>query len=146
MRARCSGTIRVAAPIEEAFPLFTAEGERRWAAGWDPRFPESGEDETEPGTVFTTAHGDAVTTWIVVAAEPPVSIVYARCAPGDRAGTVTIVCSDAGLQETDVRVSYDLTALTAAAEPALHRFEEHFPPFLETWRESIESALQRSAG
>lgn len=142
-RIRCSGVIRVAAPIAETYPLFLASGERRWARGWDPRFPAPAEDETQPGTVFTTAGGGTSTTWIVTAAEPPATISYARCTPGERAGTVVIVCRPATAHATDVEVSYDLTSLTPDAEPALQAFEDRFPAFLEHWETAIDAAIER---
>ncbi len=31
-----AGVVRMALPAADAFPLFNAEGERRWVAGWVP--------------------------------------------------------------------------------------------------------------
>ena len=31
-----TGVVAMDLPFAEAFPLFSAEGERRWVAGWDP--------------------------------------------------------------------------------------------------------------
>ena len=58
LRLRLVGSVRVALAPADAFALFTPSGERRWAAGWDPWFPVVAEDETAPGTVFTTDHED----------------------------------------------------------------------------------------
>jgi hypothetical protein len=57
--------IMVALPPEQAVALFTPEGERRWADGWDPHYPEPHRCEG-PGAVFTTGHGGHQTTWIMV--------------------------------------------------------------------------------
>ena len=35
------GVVAMDLPSVEAFPLFNAEGERRWVAGWDPSFERS---------------------------------------------------------------------------------------------------------
>ena len=60
---RCrEGSVRVALAPADASALFTRE--RRWAAGWDPWSPSRPEDETQPGTVFVTAHDDVTTTWV----------------------------------------------------------------------------------
>jgi hypothetical protein len=48
--------ITVGLPPEQALALFTAEGERRWAEGWDPQYPEPGRREGT-GAAFTTGHG-----------------------------------------------------------------------------------------
>ena len=34
-----AGVVGMALPAAEAFPLFNAEGERRWVARWDPPPP-----------------------------------------------------------------------------------------------------------
>jgi hypothetical protein len=40
MRYVCSGSLHVALPRERAAVLFTPEGERAWAPGWAPEYPE----------------------------------------------------------------------------------------------------------
>src|SRR5437588_11717644 len=50
---RRAADITVGLPREQALALFTPEGERRWAEGWDPQYPEPGRREG-PGAVFTT--------------------------------------------------------------------------------------------
>ncbi|HEY3001395.1 MAG TPA: hypothetical protein VGJ44_03520, partial [Kribbellaceae bacterium] len=51
---RLTGRITIDAPPDEAYRLFTPEGERAWAAGWDPSYPVPATDDTAPGTVFET--------------------------------------------------------------------------------------------
>lgn len=139
MRVVCTGVVPVPLPPAEAFALFTPSGERAWAEGWDPRFPQPTDDETAPGTVFETAHG-AATTWVVVARDPGRSIVYARVGHGDRAGTVAVELAPAADGTTLARVTYDLTALTASAEPALAAFEAGYDEFLRHWTAAIAAA------
>lgn len=83
-RVRLTGSIDVALPPVQAFTLFTPTGERAWAHGWDPEFPSPAADDTEPGVVFRTKHGDRVTTWTVIGSERPDSIQYAQATPGYR--------------------------------------------------------------
>ena len=106
-RARLSGSVRLPPGCETALFLFTPRGEKLWADGWDPQFPAPAEDDTEPGTVFETAHGPQRTTWVVCAREPGRSVRYARVVHGQNAGTVTVTLDDAGT----ATVEYDLTAL-----------------------------------
>jgi len=140
LRVRLSGTIEITAPPGRAFPLFTASGERAWAEGWDPQFPSPVSDETEPGTVFTTAHGERRTTWTVVRREAPVAIVYVTQTSGERAGLVTVELEPSATGST-VTVGYDLTALVPAANRALQEFADHYPQFLEHWQTAIGTAL-----
>jgi hypothetical protein len=138
---RLSGTIRLPLTPDQAFPLFTPTGEREWVEDWDPTFPVAVIDDTLPGTVFETHHGDAHTVWVVVRCEPGLVIEYARITPGDRAGLVRVDCAPAGDSETVVTVSYDLTALTSDSNAALDDFSANYPEFLEHWRQSIRKAL-----
>lgn len=136
---RLRGTVPVALPPADAFHLFTASGERRWAHGWDPEFPDPGADETVPGTVFVTRHGDGATTWVVASCEPGRSIRYARVGP-DRAGTVTVECEPAADGTTLARVEYDLTALDGGTD-SLHAFADHYAAYLESWGDAISVSV-----
>ena len=113
------GTFTVNAPVAEAFELFTPLGERRWVAGWDPVFPNPTDDDTAPGTVFTTVHDGHETIWVVTERDPGVSIAYARVTPHHRAGTVRVRCMSTGPDTTRVEVEYRLTSMTGTPEPPL---------------------------
>jgi hypothetical protein len=140
---RLSGVVPVALPADEAFAFFTPSGERAWAQGWEPEFPASSEDETEPGTVFEVAHDGRRSTWVVAACVPGRSITYARTTVSDRAGLVRVECAPAGDGTTDARVTYDLTALTEDAEQVLEEFAASYAAFLEHWRVAIAAAITR---
>ncbi|HEY3005302.1 MAG TPA: SRPBCC family protein [Kribbellaceae bacterium] len=138
---RLTGRITIDAPPHEAYRLFTPEGERAWAAGWDPSYPVPAEDDTAPGTVFETgAHGET-TTWIVLARDPGRAISYARVTPGARAGTVGVVLSPAAGGRTEATVAYELTALTDAARAQLREFAAGYPAFLASWERAIAATL-----
>ena len=143
-RARLSGSVRLPPGYEPAWFLFTPRGERLWAEGWDPLFPAPADDDTEPGTVFETAHGQQRTTWVVCAREPGRSVRYARIAHGRDAGTVTVTLDDAtGPGESRVAtVEYDLTALSAEAAGGLARFAAGYSQFLRHWEEAIAAATR----
>lgn len=141
-RVRLSGTIEVALPPDEAFSLFTPSGERGWADGWDPEFPSPTADETEPGTVFMTAHAGRRTTWTVVRHEDSVAIGYTALTPGERAGLVTVTLEPSRMGST-VTVNYDLTALAPEANPGLRNFAARYRQFLEHWQASIARSLAR---
>ena len=110
---------------EPALFLFTPRGEKLWADGWDPLFPAPADDDTEPGTVFETLHGQQRTTWVVCARDALRSVRYARIAHGRDAGTVTVTLDDGAAVPGEPRVAtveYDLTALTGEAATGLARF------------------------
>jgi hypothetical protein len=133
LRHRLTGSLTVSLPPADAFRLFTARGEREWVAGWEPRFPTSTGDDAEPGTVFETG---STTIWVVVDADPPHRIRYVRVTPGDSAGTVAVALAPAGAG-SQVTVSYDLTALSAAGDQRLAEFAAGYAAFLRSWQEQI---------
>ena len=123
MNISCSGDVRVDLPPDKAIELFTPEGERRWADGWDPSYP--GADDT----VFLT--GD--TTWITVERGARVRR-YARFTPGVQDGTVSVRCRPAG-DGTVATVGYELTALGPEAD--LAAFEAEYEAVLAGWEREI---------
>lgn len=133
--------ITVGLPREQAITLFTPEGERRWADGWDPQYPEPRRREG-PGAVFTTSHGGHETTWIIVDQRPD-CIRYARVVQGLTAGTIAVDVLYSKEGATSVRVTYDLTALSAAGEAWLQAFADHYETEIGAWSHEIAAALQR---
>lgn len=136
-RVSLSGVVPVPLPPEEAFRLFTPEGERAWAHGWEPRYPAGGGEKAEVGTVFLTDD----TIWTVLRHEPGREIEYSRVTPGERAGRVTVRCEADGPGSTLATVTYDLTALSEDANAAVETFADGYQAYLEHWRAAIEHAL-----
>ena len=129
--------ITLALPREQAMAMFTAEGERRWAAGWEPHYPEPGRREGA-GAVFITGHGDHQTTWIMVDHRPD-GVRYARVAHGITAGTVAVDVLASDEQSTRVAVTYDLTALSPEGERWLAGFDSHYDAEITSWANDIAS-------
>jgi hypothetical protein len=133
--------LTVELPSEQAMQLFTPEGERRWADGWDPQYPAP-ERREGPGAVFTTAHGGHQTTWIMVD-HGPGSVRYARVTEGMTAGTVAVDVVASSEHVTRVRVTYDLTALSSAAEHWLDAFDRDYETMIGDWSTDIAAGLAR---
>jgi hypothetical protein len=139
MTARCHAELTVPLPGEQAMELFTPEGERRWAEGWDPHYPDATRRE-EPGAVFTTAHGHHASTWIM-ADRAPHRIRYARVAHEATAGTITVERVESSERFTRVRVTYDLTALTPDGAAWLDAFAAGYDDYIASWEAEIARAL-----
>jgi len=139
-RQRLTGRIEVDLPPAEAFRLFTPRGEQEWVHGWQPRFPAASPDDTEPGTVFETAAHGQHTIWLVIDREPGERISYARVTPAHQAGTVTVTISTVG-HRSEVEVTYELTALSDAADEELRGFAASYPSYLQSWQEAIAALL-----
>ena len=131
-RFRDTVTITVPLPADEAMPLFTARGERRWVEGWDPEFPAGEPDDEDEGTVWVTVAGERSTYWVVAAKEVD-RVRYARTTPGFAAGTVEVLLRDLDGQETEADITYDLTALTEAGDAELDEFGSAFQQEIGSW-------------
>ena len=140
--ARRATEITVDLPPEQAIALFTPEGERRWADGWDPHYPEPRRREG-PGAVFTTGHGGHQTTWIMVD-HGPGGVRYARVTESMTAGTVAVDVVGSRERSTQVRVTYDLTSLSPAGETWLKSFDADYEAAIGDWATEIAAALQRA--
>lgn len=140
---RLTGRLTVALPPDQAFRLFTPRGEQDWVHQWKPHFPAPAVDDTAPGTVFETHAHDQTTTWVVIDRTWGRRICYARVIPHANAGTVTVTLDEVG-GHSDVTVTYELTALTDAANHHLHEFAARYPAFLESWQDAIAASLHNS--
>src|SRR5438270_7773224 len=100
---RRAADITVGLPREQALALFTPEGERRWAEGWDPQYPEPGRRKG-PGAVFTTRHGGHETTWITIDQRPLRGLPRALCLPSNSNKGATM--SDDNSRALQVALAY----------------------------------------
>jgi hypothetical protein len=145
VRTRQQGSFVVPLPAAPAFDLFTAQGERRWVAEWEPQIL-SVCGATEPGAVFLTDHGGERTIWTVLEADRAAGrLAYSRVSPGRRAGTVRVCLSpdDSG---TRVAVAYDLTSLGSDGDEAVRSMDKAgFDRMLAEWQRLIRETLDREA-
>lgn len=132
------------APPARVFPLFTAEGERAWAPGWEPLVLSG---DRERGSAFRTTHGGRETTWIVTEYSPEQGRAsYARLAAGSNIGLVDVRCA-ADKGGTEVSVRYTLTGLNADGERFVREFLEpqHYAAMIEEWRTATAAVLAAQA-
>ena len=136
------GVVPMALPLEEAFALFNAVGERRWVAGWDPRFVHPAEPRAGEGVVFqTTGAGTGTATWVQTAHEPSTgtaSFVYV--VPDHRAAMVDVRVAHDGEGEGRSRaaVRYRMTSLSPDADDFVRAFGEAFEDNMAHWAEAIQ--------
>ena len=134
-------SFRLEAPLARVFPLFTAEGERSWAPGWEPTILSGA---LERGSAFVTrAHTGVETTWIVVDYRPAEGKAsYARLAQGSNIGIVDVSCKEEG-GGTMVTVRYTLTGVSEEGRTFVREFLEaaHYKRMIEEWRVLTSAAL-----
>ncbi|HKU13822.1 MAG TPA: SRPBCC family protein [Steroidobacteraceae bacterium] len=138
-------TFLLDAPPAQVLPLFTAEGERRWAPGWEPVILSGA---AERGSAFATrAHSGTETTWIVVDYRPAEGRAsYARLAHGSNIGLVDVTCTAAEAGGTLVSVRYTLTGVSEQGWAFVREFlrPEHYTQMIEEWRVLTSAALVKS--
>lgn len=137
--------IRLHAPVDQVFPLFTPLGEKAWAEGWDPEFLNPASGETRDGMVFRTTHGREETLWACVLWEPESHRVrYVRVTPGSRFGFVDVSCDQVGSRESQADVAYTLTALSPAGNSYLTGMTDvAFAEMIDGWKDRLEEVLRR---
>jgi hypothetical protein len=135
-------SFRLNAPPERVLPLFTAEGERKWAPGWEPVILSGA---VERGSAFVTrAQSGIETTWIVADYRPAEGRVsYARLAQGSNIGLVDVTCTAADGGGTVVSVRYTLTGVSEQGQAFVHEFLEpqHYARMIDEWHVATSAAL-----
>jgi hypothetical protein len=129
---------------DEAFPLFTPEGERLWIEDWNPHYFYPANGETIVDMVFTTSHGDETTYWTLVDFDNLAHQVrYSRVTPGSRTVIVEVKCEATGEHATKVTVRYTLTSLSEAGNAAIAAFVAGYQAMIEDWRTKILAYIER---
>jgi hypothetical protein len=138
---RASADLSVALPPSAVMTLFIPEGERSWAGrdGWDPHYPVPSRT-ADVGAVFTTRHGTRTTIWVMVDHTRD-SVRYVRVTPDGLAGTVEVRTLCGCTADTQLRVTYDLTALTDDAVDELARFAAGYDAEIAGWGSAIADSL-----
>jgi MOSC domain-containing protein YiiM len=138
-----SGTLRVSAPLERAFPYFTPDGERLWVPGFDPQYLHPLTGEQGIGAIFTTNHGGEDTLWMVLRFSPAEGAAeYARVTPGSRGGTVAVALHRVDEATTEATITYELTSTSDSGDGKLAALtQEAYAAMLADWEQRIERVL-----
>ena len=142
------GSLRVALPPDRALELFTAEGERHWAPGWEPRFVDPPDGAPVEGGIWLTRDGDAEVIWRVQRFDRAArQAEYLRVVPGNRIALVSVRC-DAEGAGTRATVSYAVTPISDAGRAWLAAFSEaEYAGMMREWERLIAAHLaQRVSG
>ncbi len=135
-----AGVVRMALPAAQAFPLFNAEGERRWVAGWVPRYLHRAGSGVGEGVVFqTTRQGVGTATWTQTRHDPArgaASFVFVY--PGHHTAIVDVAVTPDGDGRSRASVRYRMTSLSPVADDYVRAFGEAFDGFMVHWEEAIQ--------
>lgn len=138
-----TGSFVVALPVGRAFELFTPEGEKAWAEGWDPEYLHPAGGALAEGMVFRTRIGGEETLWVAARCDRAAGEVeYVRATPGSRVAIVTVRCTPLDAGRTRVAVGYAFTGLCEAGNEWIRAMDERrYAEFIDSWRTAIEAML-----
>lgn len=134
-------------PIEIVFPLFTAEGEKLWAPGWDyvQIFGDKNVKEDDIFVTQTHDHSAADAIWIVKKYDSQNHFVqYYKIEPGEKVGLITVQCKKIGESQTKINVSYSYSALSESGEKFVSGFTEaDYVSFINEWKYLIDEYFSK---
>lgn len=135
-----TGTVDMALSAVEAFSLFNAEGERRWVAGWNPRYVYSDGPSVGEGVVFqTTRSGGATETWVQTRHDPAAGFAsFVRVVPDHHVATVDVDVKPAGELRSQATVTYRMISLSSDGDEFVRAFDSAFEDFMAHWAEAIQ--------
>ena len=142
-----AGVVRMDLPAAEAFPLFNAEGERRWVAGWEPRYLHGAGSGVGEGVVFQTARGGLGTaTWIQTRHDPAEGVASFVCMyPDHHIAIVDVGVTPEGSGRSRASVRYRMTSLSSDADDFVRAFGEAFDDYMAHWEEAIRRHIVEGA-
>lgn len=135
------GTIRLSGPIEKVFPLFTPEGEKNWADGWDPEYVNPPNGITRQGMVFRTSHSGPL-LWVMSRYDPQQhEIAYVVTGTG-AARLIQIKCHSEGA-DTVAEVTNSYVSISEDGnEFVSHHTTEDLGKHIEQWKTAIDNFLK----
>ena len=142
---RLAGRVQVAAPIAQAFPLFSPLGEKAWVPGWDPELLHpSGANWTE-GLIFRTRgeSGDAI--WVVTRLDRSAwSVQYHRVEPDLYVARVSVQCTPLTDVVTEAAIEYEFVGLSERGNLEIARMtQDAYAEKMTRWSSWIAGALAR---
>jgi len=134
--------------IESVFPLFSPEGEKLWAPGWEYT-NVLGSKDFQPDYVFLTdSHDHRSTTaiWIVADCDPlKHSISYYKVEPGEKVGKIVIQCFEQNHKYTLIKVTYKYIGLSESGNQFIAGFTKIlYKEFIDEWRSLIHAYFERN--
>ena len=135
-----TGVVPVALPFAEAVPLFTPEGERPWAAGWDPHYVHPLGTGAGEGLVFQTGNkGMETATWVQTRYEPAAGLAsYVYVVPNHHTAMVDVRVTPDGEDRSRASVRYRMTSLSPDADEFVRAFGDAYEQEMVDWAEAIQ--------
>jgi hypothetical protein len=145
LHTRTEFSFTVDAPFDQVAPLFGADEERKWAAGWNPQFIYPTPAGDQQGMVFKVAHGQFTSAWVNTALDLAVGhIQYAYVLNDAMAVLIDIHLTRQSAQKTGVTVVYERTALLPEANEHVQHFTKGDAGAGKEWGDAINSYFAKA--
>ena len=137
-------TLEVDLSAADAFLLFSPLAEKKWVAGWEPRFifpPDGGIREKMVFLTEPRFAGESYYQWIVMKYDPLNYFVAYSVSTAERIWFVEVQCREHG-RKSRATVRYTYVAITDdGAEKNAKALEQMFAKGLMDWQEAIHRYL-----
>ena len=140
------GEFDLAVSAKQAFPLFSPEGERPWAAGWDPKpvFPAEEKVRWQRNAVFTTDHNNEHLTWWIIDVDQTARTADYLNIGNGRIARITVRVQSVDENRCRVEVTYIISAMEASATEVVQRANsEQMKLRMVHWKHAIEEAIAK---
>ncbi len=146
LHTRTEFSFTVDAPFDQVMPLFGANEERKWSAGWNPQFVYPMPAHDRPGMVFTVAHGQFTSSWVNTAFDLAAGHVqYAYVLNDAMAVLIDIHATRQDANHTAVTVVYERTALMAEANEHVQHFAKGDAGAGKEWGDAMNAYFAKKA-
>jgi len=136
----------VHAPMARVAPLFGANAERSWAAGWNPVFVHPQPAADVAGAVFTIRHDGHEATWLTTVYDPAGGhIQHVYVIPGAMATLIDIHLTSPAPGLTHVAVAYERTALAPEFNTHVISQGDNDRASGAAWGQAIDASLSGDA-
>ena len=142
MHVSHKGSFKIDYPPKKALRLFSAEGEKYWIPGWDPKILKG--DGYHRDDVFINMGPGGNSTYVVIDYnDKKYHALYAKVTPDISAGTVEISLTPQS-HGSLVEVGYNFTSLSDEGAVSLSKLtDEAFAQQMISWKNGIESAKEK---
>ncbi len=134
-------------PAKELFPLFSAEGEKLWAPGWEYENIMGGTDLHEDYVFVTRSHDHASSEaiWMVKRYEPEHYLVqFYKVEPGEKIGVIEVRCIELNESQTKVQVTYEYIGLSETGNGFVSSFSaSDYSAFMAEWEVLLVKYFER---
>ena len=136
-----TGHLTFNAPPTKVFPLFTPEGERHWAAGWNPEILYPRGSDAQEGMLFRTHDHGGTLWWLTRYAPKAFSVGYHFVAPDGLARHIEVRCRAAGTG-TEVEVTDTFIGLSDHGNEFVRSLDEKaYSEKMAHWHQAIARYL-----